>query len=190
MRKVSYTMMVSLDGFIEGPDPDLDWVLIDEELHRFANDQARAAELFLYGRRMYEVMAAYWPTADAKPEAPYFEVEYAKIWQAKPKVVFSRTLGAVAHNSRLAREGLAEEVAELKAGEGGEIEVSGAEIAAALIGLGLVDEYGLIVQPVLLGGGKRYFPPLESVRNLRLLETRRFGSGVAYLRYEAPSSSR
>src|SRR5437879_468129 len=103
MRKLTYTMMVSLDGFIEGPDPELDWVLIDEELHRFANDQARAAEVFIYGRRMYEVMAGYWPAADADPEAPDYVVEYARIWQAKPKVVFSKTLGEVTHNSRLVR---------------------------------------------------------------------------------------
>ena len=189
MRKVTYTMMVSLDGFIEDPDHSLGWVRIDEELHRFANDLARASDVFVYGRRMYETMV-FWLTADASPEAKDYEVEFARIWQAKPKLVFSKTLEEVEPRSRLLRDGLAGEVAELRSGSGGMIEVSGAEIAGALIERGLVDEFGLIVQPVVLGGGKPYWPPLQSPRSLRLLETRRFSSGVVYLRYEAPSSSR
>jgi dihydrofolate reductase len=184
VRKLVYSMMVSLDGFIEDANHTLEWVVIDEELHTFANEEARDAGVFLYGRRLYENMAAYWPTADEDPSLPQFMLDFARIWKGKPKVVFSKTLAEVDWNSRLVREGVGEEIAKLKAQPGGHLSVGGASLAAACIELGLVDEYRLIVQPVLLGSGKPFFPPVREAISLKLIETRTFGSGVAYLRYE------
>ena len=177
-------MMVSLDGFIETPRREIDWHVIDEELHRFANDQARETGVFLYGRRLYEVMAAYWLTADADPSNPDFIVEYSRIWKETPKVVFSRTLDRVDWNSRLVRDDAASEIARLKAQPGKDLSIGGASLAATAVRLGLVDEFRPIVHPVAIGGGTPYLPALDGRIGLRLLETRRFGSGVMYLRYE------
>src|SRR5262249_45298886 len=118
VRKVIYSMNMSLDGFVAGPDGELDWAIVDEELHRHFNDEVRAGDAFLYGRRMYELMARYWPTVDADPAAPDFIVEFARIWKDKPKIVFSKTLERVEWNSRLVRDDVGEEVARLKAQPG------------------------------------------------------------------------
>jgi dihydrofolate reductase len=184
MRKVTYSMSVSLDGFMETKDHQIDWVIVDEELHTFFNEQARASGVFLYGRRMYELMTDYWPTADTKPGRPAFEVEYAHIWKNMPKVVFSKTLDKVEWNSRLVRGDIAEEIKNLKAQPGKDLQLGGAAIASACIQLGLVDEYGLFVNPIVLGSGTPFFPALQKPMTLRLMETRRFRSGVVYLRYE------
>ena len=192
MRKLIYSMMMSLDGFIERPplgggpnDPNLlDWVIIDGELHAFANDEAREAGAFLYGRRMYQTMAAFWPTADTLPDMPAYVVDFAHIWKPKPKIVFSRTLDRVDWNSKLVSGNIADEVAKLKAEAGGYLVVGGARLATTLIDLDLIDEYRLIVQPVVIGGGTPFFPPVRDDIKLRLLETRTFGSGVVFLRYE------
>jgi dihydrofolate reductase len=189
MRRLIYSMMVSLDGFVErsaGADR-LDWVIIDEELHSFANDQARAAGAFLYGRGMYENMAAFWPTADTAPGMPGYVVDFARIWKPKPKIVFSRTLDRVQWNSRLVKENVAEEIFRLKSQPGGDLTVGGANFASTVIELGLIDEYQLIVHPAVIGSGTPFFPPLRAIE-LRLLETQTFGSGVVYLRYEPKGS--
>jgi dihydrofolate reductase len=184
MRKVIYEMNVSLDGYVETADHDPGWAQPDEELFRFINEEVRAQGAFLYGRRLYDVMASHWPTAEATaPPAPDYMVEFAEIWREKPKVVFSRTLTEVAWNARLVRDDIAREVADLKDQPGGDLSVGGPTLAAALILLGLVDEYRLLVHPIVLGGGTPFFPPLDGQVQLRLLETRTFGSGVAYLRY-------
>lgn len=177
-------MSVSLDGFVETPDRSLEWVRVDEEFHRVFNDDARAMSAFLYGRRMYELMSGYWPTAESDPSATPVEVEFARIWTTKPKIVFSRTLDEVGWNSRLVRDGRIEEVARLRAEPGFDMEVGGPTLASALIQAGLVDEYRLALHPVVLGGGTPFFPRLEDRRDLRLLEARTFQSGVIYLRYE------
>lgn len=184
MRKVIYSMGVSLDGYIEGPNRELDWSAPDEELHRFWNDQAREIGTSLYGRRMYELMADYWPTAHAKPSAPAYEVEFAQIWRDMPKIVFSTTLEKVDWNSRLVRANIAEEVTKLKAQPGKDMDVGGATLASTFMRLGLIDEYRPVVHPVVLGGGRPFFPALENPMSLRLVETRTFGSGVVYLRYQ------
>ena len=182
MRKVIYSMSVSLDGFIAGPRGEIDWSAPDEELHRFHNQQVRDLGAHLCGRRLYEEML-YWETADENPSAAEHELEFARIWQSLPKVVFSKTLQKVEGNARLVREDVAEEVARLKEEPGGDLGVGGAGLASTLIKQGLVDEYRLFVSPVVLGGGTPYFPALEQRIDLELVETRTFGPRVVYLRY-------
>ena len=184
MSSVIYSMMVSLDGFVARPNGDIDWINVDEELHTFANKQADEMGTFLYGRRLYELMAGYWPTADLNPSTPAVEVEFARIWKQKPKIVFSKTLHRIDWNSRLVRDNVADEVARLKAQPGNDMDVGGPTLAATFMQLGLIDEYRLLVQPVILGRGIPFFPPLDTTINLRLVETRTFGSGVVYLRYQ------
>jgi dihydrofolate reductase len=181
-RKLIYSMGVSLDGFIAGPDGDIDWSAPDEELHRFHNQQAREIGAHLCGRRLYEAMT-YWETADQNPSAPDHELEFARIWKSMPKIVFSKTLEKVEGNARLARDGVAEEVARLKEQPGKDLAVGGARLASTLMKLGLIDEYRLFVSPVVLGGGTPYFPALDERIDLELVETRTFGSRVVYVRY-------
>jgi dihydrofolate reductase len=182
MRKVIYSMLVSLDGLIEGPNRELDWHIIDEELHTFINNQQSEFDTYLYGRRMYEVMT-YWETADTNPSAPAYGLEFARIWQQMPKIVFSKTLEQVQGNARLVRGNIAAEVAKLKGQSGKDMGLGGANLASTFIQLGLINEYRLFVQPVVLGSGTPFFPALANPINLRLVETHRFGSGVVYLRY-------
>jgi dihydrofolate reductase len=182
MRKLIYSMGVSLDGFIAGPNGEIDWSAPDEDLHRFHNEQTRETGVHLLGRRLYEVML-YWETADQDPSAADYELEFARIWQATPKIVFSTTLETVEGNARLAGNSVADEVARLKEQPGKDLSVGGAGLAATFIKLDLVDEYRLFVSPVVLGGGTPYFPPLEERINLELIETRSFGSRVVYVRY-------
>ena len=187
MRKVIYAMSVSLDGFIEAANGDLSWSDPDEELHRHFNERESEIDIHFYGRRLYENMAAYWGTADQNPSAPQHEIEYARIWQNMPKVVFSTTLDRVGWNSRLVRGDIPGEVNRLKALPGKDLSVGGAGIASAFMQLGLVDEIRLYLRPVLLGGGKPMFGPLRERISFRLVETRVFGSGVVLLTYRRPS---
>jgi dihydrofolate reductase len=182
MRKVIYSMGVSLDGFIAGPNGEIDWSAPDEELHRFHNQQTRELGAHFCGRRLYEEMV-YWETADQNPSAGEAELEFARIWQNLPKIVFSTTLEKVEGNARLAGGGVAEEVAELREQPGKDLAVGGAGLASSFTKLGLIDEYRLFVTPVVLGGGTPYFPALDDRINLELVETRTFASRVAYLRY-------
>jgi dihydrofolate reductase len=182
VRKLIYSMTVSLDGFIAGPGGELDWSAPDEELHRFHNQQTRELGAQLCGRRLYEEMT-YWETAEENPSAAEHELEFARIWTSLPKIVFSKTLESVEGNARLVRDGVAEEVAELKRQPGKDLAVGGAGLASTLIELGLVDEFRLFVRPVVLGGGTPYLPAVDERINLELVETRTFGSRVVYLRY-------
>jgi dihydrofolate reductase len=181
MRKVIFSMSVSLDGFIAGPGGDFAWAAPDDELHRFHNEQTRELGAHLLGRRLYETMV-YWETADQDPGLGATGREFAGIWQALPKIVFSTTLDAVEGNARLAEGDIATEIAALKAQPGKDIAVGGAGLAAAATELGLIDEYGLFVNPVVVGGGTPFFPPNHHI-DLELVETRTFGSRVTYLRY-------
>ena len=182
MRKLIYSMGVSLDGFIAGPGGEIDWSAPDEELHRFHNAQMREVGAHLLGRRLYETMV-YWETAEQNPSATDYELEFARIWKELPKIVFSSTLEQVEGNATLVRDGLAEEVAGLKQQPGKDLAVGGAGLASELIKLGLVDEFRLLVSPVVLGTGTPYFPALDETINLELLDTRTFGSRVVCLRY-------
>jgi len=182
MRKLIYSMGVSLDGFIAGPNGEIDWSAPDEELHRFHNQQTRETGAHLCGRKLYEVMT-YWETADENPSAPEHELEFARIWKALPKIVFSTTLESVEGKARLLRGGVAEEVAKLKEQPGQDLAVGGAGLASTVMKLGLIDEYRLFVSPVVLGGGTPFFPALDDKVNLELVETQTFGSRVLYVRY-------
>ena len=187
MGRIVYSMSVSLDGFVETPNRSLDWVLVDDELHSLFNEEAREMSAFLYGRRMYELMADYWPTAATDPSATPTMREFARIWRDTPKIVFSRTLDRVEWNSRLVRDDAAAEVARLKAEPAFDADVGGPTLASTLMRVGLIDEYRLFVNPVVLGAGTPFFPALEDRIGLKLRETRTFGSGVVYLRYETIS---
>ena len=184
MGKLIYSMSVSLDGFVDTATRSLDWVHVDEELHSHFNDMAREVSADLYGRRLYELMAGYWPTAETDPSAKPVEIEFARIWKATPKIVFSTTLERVEHNSRLVRGDAVEEVVRLKAQPGFDMSVGGPTLASTLMTAGLIDEYRLYVNPVILGAGTPFFPPLVGRVELKLLETRTFASGVVSLRYE------
>ena len=184
MRKLIYSMSVSLDGFVAGPGGDIAWSTPDEELHRFHNEQAREVGVELYGRRLYEVMR-WWEGAEERPSVSEPELEFARIWRETPKIVFSRTLETVEGYATLVRDGAVEEVARLKEQPGGNLAVGGAGLAATFIRAGLVDEYRLFVNPVVLGVGTPFFPPLDEPINLELVETRTFGSRVVYVRYAA-----
>jgi dihydrofolate reductase len=183
MRPVTYAMGVSLDGYIVGPDGRFDWTTPDPEVFRFWIDEIRAVGVHLMGRRLYETML-YWETADQDQSLDDAELEWTALWKAIPKVVFSTTLSTVQGNSRLASGGLAEEIERLRAEPGeGEIAIGGATLAAEVAELGLIDEYRAMVYPVLVGGGIPFFPRRERRVALELVETRTFGSSVAYLRY-------
>jgi dihydrofolate reductase len=186
MRKILYALLVTLDGYIEGPNGDLSWSEPNEELHRHFNDLTRRTATSLYGRRLYENMAAFWPTAHTNPSATDYEVEFAHLWQELPKVVFSKTLEKVEWNSTLMREVNPDEIARLKAQPGEYMDLGGAELAAAFRRHDLIDEYRLYIHPLVLGEGKPMFlpeGPQAEPTNLTLEDTHTFGNGVVMLRY-------
>ena len=179
-------MSVSLDGFVEGPNREIDWHLVDDELHSHFNEQLAAMGAFLSGRVTYELMASYWPTADADPASPRPIVEFARIWREMPKVVYSRTLARADWNTTVVREVVPAEVRELVARAGGDLALGGSDLAAAFRRHDLIDEYRVYVHPVVIGGGKPLFRPSDAGLALRLVETRTFGNGVVLLRYQRP----
>jgi dihydrofolate reductase len=183
VRSVTYSMGVSLDGYIAGPQGEFDWTEPDEEVFRFVTDEIRGVGTHLLGRRLYETML-YWETADQEPSLDDAMLEWAAIWKPLPKVVFSTTLSGVLGNARLASGGLAEEIERLRAEPGdGEIAIGGPTLAAEAAALGLIDEYRARVYPVLVGGGLPYFSHRERRVDLELIESRTFSSRVVYLRY-------
>ena len=186
MGKLIYLLNVSLDGFVETPDHSLDWATVDAELHAWFNDQTRTLDASLYGRRMYELMADYWPTAEADPSATNVEREFAGIWKPMPKIVFSSSLEHVEHNARLVRGDVATVLDDLRREFDGDLGVGGPNLAGQFVRRGLVDEYQLVVHPVVLGAGTPFWPELDAPLRLRLVETRTFASG-AELRSYVPS---
>lgn len=183
MRKLIYSMSVSLDGFVESADGDLNWGYPDEELHRHFNDQEAMNDYFLYGRKMYELMSAFWPTVDQNPSAPDYVLEYARIWKNKPKIVFSKTLTKVEWNSRLFSGDIKEEITKLKEQPGNNISVAGPGLASTFIQLGLIDEYWVYIHPIVLGAGKPMFNNSKNQIKLQLIETHSFKLGVVLLKY-------
>jgi dihydrofolate reductase len=182
MRRIILMMSVSLDGFMEGPDHQLDWQLVDDELHTHFNDQLGAMSAFLDGRVTYELMADFWPTADADPSSSAPMAEFARIWRDMPKIVYSRTLQRADWNTTIVRDVVVEDIAELKAQPGGDMVIGGADLAASFLRHDLIDEYWIYVHPVVIGRGKPLFPSDTRI-DLRLVENRTFGSGVVLLRY-------
>jgi dihydrofolate reductase len=186
MRSVTYSMGVSLDGYIAGPDGEFGWTVPGDEVFSFVTDEIREVGVHLLGRRLYETML-YWETADQDPSLDDAMLEWAALWNPLPKVVFSTTLPAVRGNARLACGGLAEEIERLRAEPAeGNIAIGGATLAAEAAALGLIDEYRARVYPVLTGGGIPFFPQRGRQVDLKLVETRTFSSGVIYLRYRVP----
>ena len=183
MVKLIYSMLTSLDGYTEDEQGDFGWgAPEDGELHSYINELASSVGTYLYGRRMYETMV-YWETAHTIPDQPQFVLDWARLWQAAEKIVYSRTLAEPrSARTRIEREFDPDAVRRLKAGAEHDITVDGPELAAQAIRAGLVDELQPIVCPVVVGGGKRFFP--DGVRlGLELVEERRFGNGVVVLRY-------
>ena len=176
-------MSVSLDGYIEGPNRDISWHMVDDELHRYFNEQLSGMGAFLSGRVTHELMAAFWPTADTDPASTEPMVEFARIWREMPKIVYSKTLRQAGWNTTIVRDVVPAEVATLKAAPGGDLALGGADLAAGFMRLGLIDEYRIYVHPVVIGAGKPLFPGSVPRVNLRLLETRVFGNGVLLLHY-------
>jgi len=183
LRKLIYPISASLDGYIDLGGPEGGGLPPpSEEVHRFHNDRVRGLGLQLMGRRLYEVMG-YWDTPEAADPSNPVRLDFARIWRALPKIVYSSTLERVeGENVTLSRRDPVEEVRELKEEAGADIEVGGAELAATLTAHGLIDEYHLFAMPIVLGSGKPLFAGDTHV-DVELLETRTFDSGVVYLRY-------
>jgi dihydrofolate reductase len=181
VAKLIYSVIESLDGYIADEDGNFDWAEPDEEVHTFVNDLERPVGTYLYGRRMYEVMKA-WETLDIGDEPP-FSQDFAAIWRAADKIVYSRALeAATSARTRIERDFDPEAVRQLKAAAGSDITIGGANLAAEAIRVGLVDEWHLLVAPVVVGGGTASLP--DRVRlQLELLNERRFGNGMVFLRY-------
>ena len=184
MHRVTYSMGVSLDGFIVGPDGEIIAVPPpDEEMWPFLFDEIRGVGVHVMGRRLYETML-HWETPGQEASFDAFEREWASLWNPLPKVVFSTTLSAVQGSARLASGTLAEEIARLRSEPGeGDIAIGGATLAAEAAALDLIDEYRIRVYPILVGGGTPYFAQAGRGAELELVEHRLFGGGMVYLRY-------
>ena len=183
MAKLIYSMFMSLDGFAEDAHGDFGWGFHeDEELHSYINALSLSFGTYLYGRRMYETMV-YWETAHTIPDQTQVELDFARQWQTAEKIVYSKSLAEPrSARTRIEREFDPDGVRRLKAHAKQDITVDGPNLAAQAIRAGLVDEFQIIVCPVVIGGGKRFFP--DGVRlDLELVEERRFGNGVVILQY-------
>ncbi len=177
MGKLIYMISVSLDGFAATSDGGVQWGNVDEELHAWFNDQTRSIDASLYGRRMYELMAAHWPTAEEDPSSTEVEREFARLWTAMPKIVFSRTLDHVEHNGRLVRVDVGTVLDHVRGEFDGNLDIGGPNLAGQFIRRGLVDEYRLVVHPVVLGRGLPFWPELDAPLKLELVEAPSFSSG-------------
>ncbi|MFF0739057.1 dihydrofolate reductase family protein [Streptomyces sp. NPDC004111] len=184
MRKLTFAMNLSLDGYITAPGDDLGWSVPSDELFQWWSDRVASTELALYGRRLWETMSSHWPTADKEPGATPATIEYANRWRDMPKVVFSSTARTVDWNTRLVTGDAVTEIGRLKAEDGGPMDIGGATLAAAAMRAGLIDEYVLVTHPVLVGGGTPFFTALDKWVDLTLVETRKFPDGLLLTRYE------
>jgi dihydrofolate reductase len=182
MAKLIYSAITSLDGYVADEEGNFDWAAPDEEVHTFVNDLERPVGTYLYGRRMYEVMVAWETEPDVAGQPPAVQ-DYAEIWRAADKIVYSRTLETVSSaRTQIERDFDPEAVRQMKASAGRDVSVGGPDFAAEAIRAGLVDELHLFVTPIVVGGGKRCLP--DNVRlELELLDEHRFDSGVVYLHY-------
>jgi dihydrofolate reductase len=182
MAKLIYLMIASLDGYVADEDGNFDWAVPDEEVHAFINDLDRPIGTYLYGRRMYETMVG-WETDPTLAEQSPLMRDFAQIWQAADKIVYSKTLEAVSTaRTRIERDFNPEAIRQMKALAGRDLIVGGPDLAAQAFKAGLVDECHLFVAPVVVGGGKRSLPDNVRLR-LELLDEHRFGNGTVYLYY-------
>jgi dihydrofolate reductase len=182
MAKLIYSAITSLDGYVADEEGNFDWSAPDEEVHAFVNDLERPIGTYLYGRRLYEVMV-YWETAQTLADQPAVERDFAEIWQAADKIVYSKTLETVSSaRTRIERDFDPEAVRQMKASADSDISVGGPDLAAQAIKAGLVDELHLFLSPIAVGGGKRSLPDNVQLK-LELLDERRFGNGVVHLHY-------
>jgi dihydrofolate reductase len=182
MPKLIYSAIASADGYVEDAGGGFGWAAPDEELHRFVNELERPVGTYLYGRRMYQTML-YWETAHEQPGQPSAALEYARIWRAADKIVFSATLASVSSaRTRLERAFDPGLISELKQAAGHDISIGGADLAGQALTAGLVDELQLFLVPAIVGGGKPALPAGTRL-DLDLLDSRTFGSGAVYLRY-------
>ncbi|NVI91389.1 dihydrofolate reductase family protein [Actinomadura sp. BRA 177] len=184
MRKLTFAMNLSLDGYVAAPGDDLGWSVPSDELFQWWSDRVGSTDLALYGRGLWEAMSSHWPTADQQPGATPAEKEYARRWRDMPKAVFSSTISTVDWNARLVTGDAVTEITRLKAEDGGPMDIGGATLAAAAMRAGLIDEYVLVTAPVLVGGGKPFFTALDNWVDLNLAETRTFPDGILLTRYE------
>jgi dihydrofolate reductase len=182
MAKLIYSAITSLDGYVADKEGNFDWAAPSEDVHAFVNQLERSIGTYLYGRRMYETMAS-WETAHTRPESSPVELDYAEVWQAADKLVYSRTMADVSSaRTRIEREFDADSVRKLKESAGRDVSVGGAELAAQAIRDGLIDEYHLFMNPIVVGGGTSALP--DNIRLvLELLDEHRFSSGVVHLHY-------
>ena len=182
MARLVYSVIASLDGYVADEDGNFDWAVPDEEVHTFINDLERPVGTYLYGRRMYDVMVGWETDPTLADQSPVMR-DFAEIWQAADKIVYSKTLEAVSTaRTRIERDFDPEAVRQMKARAGHDILVGGPELAAQAFKAGLIDECHLFVVPMVVGGGKRFLP--DNVRlQLELLDERRFGNGMVYLHY-------
>ncbi len=185
MGSVTVWMQMSFDGFAEGPNGEFDWPIVGPELNNYFIDELGAVDTFLYGRRVYEMMAAFWPTADANPEGAPLQAAFARIWKPMPKLVFSRTLDRADWNTTVVSDRLAEEVMQLKQQpDSRHVLFGGANTVATFMRLDLIDEYRLFVHPVLLGEGRSLLSGSEERKRLALVEARTFDGSVVGLHYK------
>ena len=185
MRKIIYWVHTSVDGFIDGPNGEFDWTLFGPEIAAYSDGLDKRVDTLLYGRAVWQMMVGYWPTADATSDDPH-TAAFAPFWRQTPKIVFSRSYPGDEWTSRVIGENLAEEVAELKAGDGADMLLTGGvRLAAALTEHGLIDEYHIAVHPVVLGGGRQLFANPARRHNLRLVDSRTLDEQVVVSRYEA-----
>ncbi|MFE9655709.1 dihydrofolate reductase family protein [Micromonospora sp. NPDC006431] len=182
MRKLVYWVHQSVDGFIEGPNGEFDWPVMGPDLSAYSIELCDRADAFLYGRKVWGLMSWYWPRAEQISQDPH-NLRFAPIWRRTPKIVISRSLESAEYDARVIGRDLATEIAELKAQPGKDLLLTGGSgAAAALTGLGLIDEYQVVVHPVVLGGGTPVFPDKDRL-DLRLVETRGFDGRSVLLRY-------
>jgi dihydrofolate reductase len=182
MRKVIFFMLTSLDGFFEGPDRDISWHHVDEQFNEFAIEQLNNMDTLLFGRVTYEMMASYWPTSAAKTDDPVVAAKMNDL----PKIVFSKSLSSVDwQNTRLIKNDFVEEMLKLKQQPGKDLIIFGSsDLAVSFMEYGLIDEYRVMVNPVVLGAGKTLFKGINKRHDLKLLKTKLFDSGNVLLYYE------
>jgi dihydrofolate reductase len=183
MCNIIYKTHIALNGLIELPGNPPDWVIADEELFRYANNLERQFGGYLWGRGMYENNQALWKTVDTQ-SMPAFLVEFLQIWKQIPAIVFSSTLERVEGNARLERGDPVAVVTRLKEQPGPDLSLGGVQLASTLIQAGLVDEYHIFLQPIILGTGRPIYPALNEAVRLKLVESHTFHTGIVYLRYQ------